>query len=120
MSEHIRPSASPAEIVPSVSGITLTQKQREVSVYNVMDSELTMLRNSSPASPISFLTLCIGLAVGFGTTFFTVDLTDREHAIFGTMLLGTTVLSAYFAVTSLKAKKANDELVNSIRERPSI
>lgn len=109
----------PAQILPGGdSGITFTRQQRDIQVFDVMDTELTMIKQSSPSNPISFLTLCIGLAVGFGSTLLTVPLSDRAYAVYCALLLVSVVLAAFFGVATRKALAATDQLVETIRQRP--
>lgn len=76
---------------PSSEKVTVDVLPRHFITYPVTDEELTSMHSASLTVPMSFLTLCLGLAGGWGSTLFTQHLKSSTLSVF-TGLFGVAVL----------------------------
>lgn len=76
---------------PSSERVTVDVLPRRLIDYPLTDEEFRSMHSASLTVPMSFLTLCVGLAGGWGSTLFTQHLKSSTLSVF-TGLFGVAVL----------------------------
>src|SRR5689334_19153779 len=83
------------------SRVMIEVVQRRATMYMLFGTELERLGSAQNSIHLAFLTLCIGGAIGFGTTLLTIDITDPKKfatfvALFGLSVLASVYLGVMF------------------------
>ncbi len=106
--------------MPATDKLTVNLVARHFTAYPVIDTELTALQNSALAAPLSFFTLCIGMAAGFGSTLFSQHLAPSPQGVFVALFSVAVILAAFFGVAAWRARGPGRELLRAIKQRPPV
>lgn len=111
--------ARPPYVWPDRSAelVDVRYPQVEWRLYALNEDQLTRLEQGANSASLGFLGLTGGVAFSDLTTIMTVDLPDRELAVFWAFFVSTTILSIWFAYQWRRDKKSMTDLLARIREQ---
>ena len=103
------------------SPVTIDIVPRRATMYRLFDTELDRLASGANPIHLGFFTLCVGTAIGFGTTLLTVDIPDaKTFAAFVAMLALSILASIYFGIMFRRDYKNCKNEIERIRQGDKI
>lgn len=103
------------------SPVTINVVPRRATMYRLFDTELERLGSAQNSIHLAFFTLCIGVAIGFGVTLLTVDITHpKTFAAFVALFVVSVLASLYFGAMFRRDYKSCKEELDRIRQGDKI
>jgi hypothetical protein len=99
------------------SPVTIEVMPRRAVMYRLFEPELERLGSNQSSVHLAFFTLCVGVAIGFGTTLLTVDIASaRIFAAFVALFAISMIGAAFFGVMAKREHQNAQREIQRIKE----